>query len=472
MKKIAVLSLALALILTTCFSFSRAETADGAYTPDEFIFTGGTGRVSISCPKVMVTGGEVSAEIVFSSRNYTKVRIGETEYSAKYMEEGAVFTVPVKLNRAFSIFATTMAMSKVHEIEYRLYIGLGGYLPQGLAWLSEMDLKYARCFNVNYFEGGYALINVDDKESYLVVPEGMEVPDGLHPSVTVLQRPIRKAYLAATSAMSLFESIGALGQIRLSGTQEDGWYVENAVKAMKSGDILFAGKYNAPDYEMLVREDCDLAVESMMILHAPQVRELIQLLGIPVFIDRSSSEPHPLGRLEWIRLYGLMTGHETEAEEVFAKQAALVEKQGTSSDSGKTVAIFSIKPDGTVTVRGSEDYIVRSVELAGGHYVFDKIEGQETNASVSITMETFYINALNADYLLYNSAIEAPVESISELIRQQPMLADFKAVINGDVFCAEPFLYQATDGAGTFIQDLRRMLSGETDGLTFLYQIA
>ena len=209
-----------------------------------------------------------------------------------------------------------------------------------------------------------------------------------------------------------------------------------------------------------------------MILHTPQVKELIELLGIPVFIDRSSSEAHPLGRLEWIKLYGLLTGREAEAENVFEMQAAQVEAISPEGDSGKTIAFFSVKSNGTVTVRGSEDYIARSIELAGGSYVFESIDGQETNASVSVTMETFYMTAKDADYIVYNSAIEAPVESVAELISMQPLLSDFRAVSTGNVFCTQPSLYQSTDKTGTFIDDLRKMLSGETEDMTFLYKLS
>ena len=472
MKKMFAFVLTLALLMCPGVYPALGETEDGIYVPEEFVFEGGTGRVTITCPEITVKDGEAEAKLVFSSKNYINVRIGEANYPAEVTDEGAVFTVPVSLNRAFTVYATTVAMSAPHEIEYRIYIALGGGAPAGLKWTGSMKLRYARGFCVDYYEGGYAFISVGDSESYIVVPEGRETPAGLHPSVTVLKQPLDNIYLAATSAMALFDSIGALDAIRLSGTQKDGWYVENAVKAMDRGDILFAGKYSNPDFELLIKEHCRLTVESMMILHTPQVMELIGLLGIPVFIDRSSSEMHPLGRLEWIKLYGLLTGREAEAESVFETQAEQVEQLDISRDGGWTVAFFSVKPDGTVTVRGSEDYLVRSIELAGGNYVFESLEGQETNASVSVTMETFYMAAKDADYLVYNSAIEAPVENVRELISLQPLLADFRAVRQGSVFCTRKNLYQATSGIGTFIGDLVKMLSGETDDMTFLYKIS
>ena len=117
----------------------------------------------------------------------------------------------------------------------------------------------------------------------------------------MLQKPLDNIYLAATSAMSLFSSLDALNDIKFSSLQESGWYVDAAKQAMENGDIVFAGKYSEPDYEMLVDQDCDVAIESTMILHTPKVQEMIEDLDIPVFIDRSSYETHPLARTEWIK---------------------------------------------------------------------------------------------------------------------------------------------------------------------------
>ena len=67
---------------------------------------------------------------------------------------------------------------------------------------------------------------------------------------------------------------------------------------MEEGDILYAGKYSAPDYELILDEGCNLAIENTMIYHNPEVKEKLEELGIPVLVERSSYESHPLGRLE------------------------------------------------------------------------------------------------------------------------------------------------------------------------------
>lgn len=81
-----------------------------------------------------------------------------------------------------------------------------------------MELSFAECFDVYYYNDGYKLLDVHDNAQYLVVPEGMEAPDGLDDSIQVLQQPLDTIYMAATSPMALFDAIGAVDSIKLSGT--------------------------------------------------------------------------------------------------------------------------------------------------------------------------------------------------------------------------------------------------------------
>ena len=148
-----------------------------------------------------------------------------------------------------------------------------------------MVLNYAECFNVYYCTDGYKLIDVKDGAQYLLVPDGKEAPDDLDSDVIVIHQPLERIYMAATSPMALFDAIDSLDTIRLSGETADNWYVQDAVDAMNAGTMIFAGKYSEPDYELLVSENCDLAIESTMILHSPKVQEMIEMLDIPVFID-------------------------------------------------------------------------------------------------------------------------------------------------------------------------------------------
>lgn len=340
----------------------------------------------------------------------------------------------------------------------------------GLTFVEKTELTYAQCFSLFRYEGGYTLISIQDDGEFLVVPEDGQVPDGLDASIVVLQQPLDRMYLAATSAMALFDALDAVGNIRLTGTRASGWYVDAAIEALDAGTMLFSGKYSEPDYELMIGEDCDLAIESTMIYHTPKVKEMIQDLGIPVIVDCSSYEPHPLGRTEWIRLYAALVGKDEEADAFMSQQGALIDFE----DTGKTVAFFYINTDGSVVIRKPTDYIARVISLAGGHYVYEHLADDERASSVSsVTMENFYATAADADLLIYNSAIVAPISSVDDLIAKDSLFSDFKAVKEGNVWCTGKSYFQATDAVADMIRDIHTALvGGDESTMSFFYRVS
>lgn len=343
----------------------------------------------------------------------------------------------------------------------------------GLTFEAETPLQYAQCFHLYRYEGGYTLISILSGGEFLVVPEGGQVPDGLDSSITVLQKPLDRIYLAATSAMSLFNAIGAIDHIRLTGTRASGWYIDAAVDALNSGAMLFSGKYSEPDYELMISEGCNLAIESTMIYHTPKVKEMIEALDIPVLVDRSSYEAHPLGRTEWIKLYAALVGKEEAAATFFDEQASVISELENYENTGKKVAFFAVNSDGSVVIRKPSDYIPKMIALAGGRYAFEDLVTDQTATSISITMENFYAAAVDADVLIYNASISAPISTIDELLALDGLFADFKGVQEGNVWCTGKSFYQATDIVGQMIRDIHLALTdGDESQMTFLTRVS
>lgn len=351
----------------------------------------------------------------------------------------------------------------------------------GLKWADmtvtdSLELQYAEQFTVDYYDGGYALITIAETDRYMVIPEGMEEPEGLDADITVLKRPFDHIYLAATSAMDLIRAVDGLDFVAFSGAEEEDWYIEEAKAAMKNGDIRFAGKYNAPDFELLLEGGCNLAVESTMILHNPEIKEQLEQVGIPVLVERSSYENHPLGRMEWIKLYGVLLDREQEASDFFDRQAAAVADVLEQEETGLTVAFFYVTPNGSVNVRKSGDYVAKMIALAGGEYVFSDLEDENENAlsTMTIQMEEFYSRAKDADYLIYNSAIDGTLPDLEALFDKSELFREFKAVQNGNVFCTEQNMFQQSTGFGDMILDIHNILTDEDvedDALKYLYRL-
>lgn len=457
-------------------------------------FEGGTGKAYIESP-VTVTSvdGDLSAVFVWSSVNYDYMIVNGVRYDNENPGGPSTFMVSLdNISEPLTVIGDTVAMSTPHEIEYTITWGektvtssevissslvseselFDALEKAGLSKTGEMIPEYAVGYKVTSF-GDYSVISIGMSGEYLLVPEGGSVPEGLPDGVMVLQKPLDRTYLVSTSAMDLIVTCGALDRIVLSGTKESDWYAEEAASAMASGDILYAGKYRAPDYELLLNSGCDLAIENTMIYHEPSVIEKLKELGIPVFIETSSYEKNPIGRLEWIKLYGVLFDLEDEANAYFDEQLRELESVLTDKpDTGLKVAFFHVTAGGMINVRKNGDYITSMIELSGGHYVPENAgEGENALSTMNMQAEDFYAGAKDADILIYNSTIAGEISSIDELIALNPMFTDFKAVKEGRVYCTERNLFQQTTGMAEFVRDLSDIFAGVEREYTYIYKL-
>ena len=153
----------------------------------------------------------------------------------------------------------------------------------------HLQLAYAKNFSIDYYEGGYKLLTIKDGTQILTVPEGKKAPDNLDESIIVMQQPVNNIYLVSSAVMDMFRELNALDTIGFFAQKAENWYV---------------GKYSSPDYELLVSKKCSLAIENSMILHSPEVKEMLEDFDIPVIIEYSSYEPLSRGHFEWIKFCG------------------------------------------------------------------------------------------------------------------------------------------------------------------------
>lgn len=342
---------------------------------------------------------------------------------------------------------------------------------KGMTLASQLEPEYAEGFRIYYYKEGFRVIDVKGSASYLVVPQGKEVPGSLPEGMVVLKKPLNRIYVAGTATMAMFNALGGLDQVGFSSLKAEDWYVEAAREAMEAGKIQFAGKYSEPDYEMLVEEGCSLAVESQMILHSPKVMEQLEMMGVPVLIDCSSNEEHPLGRVEWILVYGVLLDKEEEAEAFFQEQTKVMDELEEPRNTEQTVAYFYINSSGQAVVRTGTDYIAKMIEIAGGRYPFSQL-GDGKKSTMVITMEEFYTTCADADYIIYNASIDNKLTSIGELTAKDEILKNMKAVKEGNVFCTDKDFYQAADIASRMISDIHLMLTdGKEEDMAFLYRV-
>ena len=337
----------------------------------------------------------------------------------------------------------------------------------------------AESFALYRYDNGDSAVVTGDGTAYLVTDDPAAAraktasASETEPKLTVLPRSPERVYLAATAVMSFFDALDALPSVRFSALEADGWTSENARARMEDGEMVYAGRYREPDYELLLSGGCDLSIQSTMSEHVPKVREKLEELGIPVFVDRSSYESDPLARCEWVRVYAEIFGSPEAGDALFAEQKAHFDTLGNVSPSGKTAVFFYVTASGSFVTRKSGDYVSKMIELAGGENVFAFKGDDNALSSVTVAPEEFCLRAKDADIILYNSTTSGAVSSVEELIAKNELLADFRAVKNGDVWCTEDSLYQDIMKTGEILSDFSAVFSGTAPdtGLRYLKKL-
>ena len=495
------------------------EFQDGTYQM-EVELLGGSGRASVTSPaKVEIKDGKAVATLEWSSPNYDYMVVDGEKYLPVNTEGNSVFQIPVEaFDQDIVVIADTVAMSTPHEIEYTLNFHAGengqnaakadtteqedadgaekgqqtaavGENPAKTAAASltydhSMELSYAENFAVDYYEGGYKLLTTRlNGDRILIVPKHQQAPEDAEALVSpsaegkpgkliVLQEPVKNLYLVASSVMDMFAQLDSMDAISMCGLKEEDWYIPAAKQAMKDGTLLYAGKYSQPDYELLLSQNCSMAIENSMIYHTPEVMEKLEEFGIPTLVEYSSYEEHPLGRVEWVRFFGALLDQEEKADQLFEKQKEALKRVETEESTGKTVAFFYITSNGLVQVRQSTDYIPKMIELAGGKYVFENLGDPDSRRStVNLQLEDFYDGAQDADFLVYNTTIDRQVQTLEDLLKKCSLLKDFKAVKNHQVWCTTEDMYQQSMSAGNLIEDFHRMLTGDDKETRYLYRL-
>ena len=322
-------------------------------------------------------------------------------------------------------------------------------------------LDYAQQFAADVYTDGSVLLTIAESgDKFLVRPEGAAELSALPEGTVELRQPLENIYLVSSSIMDYFIQLDALDSIALSGTRADGWYLDEAKAAMEAGEITYAGKYSAPDYECILAAHCSLAIENTMIYHTPEVKEQLEHFGVPVLVERSSYESGPLARMEWIKFIGLLLGRAEEAERVFSEKIARIEPVLQQEPTGKTVAFFSVTGNNLINVRKGGDYVAQMIGMAGGSYVFaDLTDNGNSLSTMNLPQETFYAQARDADVLIYNSTIEGVVDTREQLVKKCAMLADFKAVQSGDCWCTSKSFFQQSMALPDLILDMNRVFT-------------
>lgn len=354
---------------------------------------------------------------------------------------------------------------------------------------------FAELFSIEHLkdenEKAYSKIEVFDKEkkldtSWLLLPEGVDKVSGAPAGVNIMTfRDRQNIMVSSASTMALINAMDALSKVPMT-TADTTWRIQEIKDAIDKGTVKEVGKYSKPDYEQIIsigaEKHVTFAVFSTMLDSVPDVYDqLTKTCNLRIMRDQSSYESHPLGRTEWIKIYGEIFDMRDKSDAVFNGQVEILNETSSKINvpeaERKTVLIFyTTSTKDTFYVRNAADYVTELVNLGGGKQVAEIGPGKSGNTKMP--QESFIQECSQADYVLYNwtsGASGVKDESLQGLIdaRLGDWFKDFKAYKEGNVWRTSNDFYQKMDKMGEMVADIYKMLYGEnvSDTLTYVNRL-
>ena len=357
---------------------------DGVYTPDRFTWSGGSGRTSISCSKVTISGGKAYATISFSSTSFVYVKAAGNKYTG-----AGTFTIPVTLNQNNTIIGMTTKMSVPHEITYHIFVYLAGAdkkgtdstdssnpssedsmistgnlkldetAPEiiGLNLESEEKLEYAEYFKIFHYENDITLLEIDmvsDTERTAETLEDTEQDSTAASDVSETEEQhaedgsSEEAATATDTTEELYSGnvvkylIVPENQEVPAGLDKDTIIVRqplekiystseagrDTLEQLKLQDFIASeGDYTDMEFRDIIQNECDLVILPADVLKSEEGEQILKetarkmsLLNIPMIVDRSEDEENEMAKAEWLKAYGVLFDCSDLAEELISEE--------------------------------------------------------------------------------------------------------------------------------------------------------
>lgn len=303
--------------------------------------------------------------------------------------------------------------------------------------LDDTDLNM-RLLTVRNAEGKhaseyhYALVN--DDADLTAVPEGYEV---VHVPVT---RFICMTSLQLSNFIALDLTPCVVG---ITSTRH--LFNEALNQQLQTGQTVKIGIEGEFDNEMV------LAANPQLILVSPSKRggfDVLKESGMPIMPHMGYQEADPLGQAEWVKLIGILTGHEQEAltyfndieQQYISLKTKVSEYHKSQSDRSNlssspsmgevaegrrgSVSIFSgDMKGGAWYATGGKSFLASIFRDAGAHYV---LEDNEDTGGVNMDFEAIYAQAADVDYWRISNSFDGEF-SYNTLAEQDSRFRDFKA---------------------------------------------
>lgn len=306
-----------------------------------------------------------------------------------------------------------------------------GFDPGTDYYPDKIELTYAQEFSVEYHDS-YAVLHVTEPfpggapEQYVLHRCGTPVPElsGDLADAPVVETPVTSLFSESTTHLAMIDELGQSGVV--TGVANGGNVNTEAVRAgLDDGSVIEFSPNQSIDTELVIASHPGVYVTQGT---EDPAHQNLRNAGVPVVADVEWLEQSALGRAEWIKMFGALTGEEQRATEAFEKIEADYNDVKKRAEGTETTTVLPGQMyEGTWSMPAGESYVASMLADANGTYAWADTTG---TGSLQLDLEEVLAKAGDAPVWLRSDT----VETLADVIADDPRYEQFAAFKDGNVW--------------------------------------
>lgn len=282
---------------------------------------------------------------------------------------------------------------------------------------NDTKMKYAELLSVDK-KDSFTIVRISDPwhsgktlHQYILVPKDQYAPLNL-PKGDVIRTPLSSTAVFSSVHCGLLDEIGAFNTI--TGVCDAQYiYMEKVQQALANKSISDFGSSMSPNIERIMERH----PEAILLSPFENCGSYGKLgkVGITLIECVDYMETSPLGRAEWIKFYGLLTGKEHTADSIFTVVETNYNniKARVAKEKTRPTVVTEMKIGNTWYIAGNRSTVGRLIADAGGKYIFSDVS---TSGSLPFSPEKAFMRAQKADVWLikYNYATDMTKQTLAK----------------------------------------------------------
>jgi iron complex transport system substrate-binding protein len=296
-------------------------------------------------------------------------------------------------------------------------------------------VEYAKKFKIEKKEG-YSILTiinpwqgaVDVNNNYWLVKRGDRIPAGIDTS-SVIYVPVRRIICMSTTYLAMISALGEDSAVKgISGV--DLIFNEDLREKVEMGEVADVGYEDNLNKELIIQIDPDLLMVYGVGSESSGYLNKIKELGYRTIFNADYLETDPLGKAEWIKVFGVLFCKEKEANNLFFSISNKYNKLKSfirEKILKHPAVLLGLPWKDTWFVSPGNSYMNTMISDAGGDYLW---KDTRSELSMPYGIENVYLKAMEAAYWLNIGS----VNNRGEITAIDTRLGDLPPFRNGKLF--------------------------------------